>query len=451
MPGRGRAVMSIKSVLLTAAAILVVVGPMPTRAAESELDWLLAVYATRPQGYPDDKAHARPDTSVPFRWHFYHEGAVEPFADAGMLPHAEVYNPLEGEGVEADPKGRVAWKFVKEHATRGGQALRVDYPADAIKDGKAVVRVRGLTTEPGRYLSHRLKWLPNAFGPHFRWIKVDVFNPSMDEVRVRVHGVPMVLRPGANIVAVRTVDAVDRGYAGVFMAIPVEVTAPARDVTLFIDNVRLEQELPAVMSRRGRLCHFPGREDAKAAPVQWPGFTAVTADSLYAPERGFGWAGKAATRRNVGHSFRSCENGLLWGHAAGIDSPFRVDLPKGRYGVAILGAPGYGHPWSKVLTVKVNGKEHVLLPPRTDDELRRVALAGEAWDFRPGACLGGARPPAAFPADGGPLRRRGRRAAGVRDAQDALPARAADLPPRGRAASSAGRRRARIPARTRPR
>src|ERR1051325_1823287 len=59
---------------------------------------LRAVYATAPYGYPADKAFARPDVSVPFRWHHFHDGAIERFDDARMSIHTAVYNPLEGEG-----------------------------------------------------------------------------------------------------------------------------------------------------------------------------------------------------------------------------------------------------------------------------------------------------------------------------------------------------------------
>ena len=50
------------------------------------------------------------------------------------------------------------------------------------------------------------------------------------------------------------------------------------------------------------------------------------ADTQYTKEVGHGWTGPRSTRHSVGHSFRSLENGLLWGHMATIDAPFRIAL-----------------------------------------------------------------------------------------------------------------------------
>ncbi|MBI3987226.1 MAG: hypothetical protein HY343_09915 [Lentisphaerae bacterium] len=374
-------------------------GPAWTQNARpAHLDALLAAYATAPQGYPSGKEYARPDTSVPFRWHFYHEGAIERFDHARMAAHVDSYNPLEDRGVRSDKSSGVKWQFVAEHATRGQRALRVDFPAEAIRAGQALVHVEAVAggASFSEYLRARgLFATASCYGPHYRWIKLDAFNAASADVRLRVSGVPLVLRPGANVIAVKTADAVERHYQCLFNSIPIEATGPARGITLYLDNVRMEQETPALLGRAGKLFQFPGREGAQVAPVLAPGFTAVGVESLYTPQAGFGWTAARTTRQMHAHSFRSNEHGLLWGCCHGIDAPFRVDLPPGRYGLYVFGAPYHGHQWSKGLTVKINGRVHTLLAPRTDEEVRRMALSGEAWDFRPGSCVWEAlvRPP----------------------------------------------------------
>jgi hypothetical protein len=105
---------------------------IPSHAVAQEAD-LLAAYAMQPQGYPTGKEYARPDTNVPFRWHFYHDDAIESFAEAKMLPHVDSFNPLEDQGVTTERDSPVKWYFVSQHATEGDHALQVDFPAETIR------------------------------------------------------------------------------------------------------------------------------------------------------------------------------------------------------------------------------------------------------------------------------------------------------------------------------
>lgn len=361
-------------------------------AAAEAPEWLplLEAYATRPQDYPAGKGLARPDLAVPFRWHGYHEGAIDRWEPARMLPHAAPYDPLEGEGATADPKNGVRVLWVAEHRTEGKQALRADFPAEAIAAGKALVRIHAIAGGPSfsEYLRKRgLMNTASCYGPHYRWIKLDAFNPTKKDVRIRVVGVPFVLPPGASTVAVKTTDAVERGYACVFNSLPFEVVGPREDLTLFVDHVRMEQEVPEVISRRGRLFQFAARSEAEAPPVVWPGFAPVEADTSWTVGRGFGWTKPRKTRLNTGHSFRSMENGILWGRSILIDSPFRVDLPNGRYGVYLFAAPGQGFSWPRGGVVRLNGREQTFLRPHDDSAVRRLALGGEWVDYRPGLCV----------------------------------------------------------------
>lgn len=370
------------------AAILAcaVVSVVDAGAAAKQWPELLAAYAPKPPDYPAGKEYVRPDASAPFRWHFYHEGAVERCEDAKMRAHTDLLNPLEGEGAKAERGSPVKLTFAPDHATEGKQALRVEFPAAAVKAGKASVSIQAAAGPPtfSAYL-RRGGHMPtgSCYWPHYRWLKLDAFNPQPGEIRVRVANVPLVLHPGANAVAVKTADAMGFQESSIVNAVTVEVVAPEQDATLFLDNARMEQEVPTAMKA---MLQFPGRDSADSAPLLWPGFTPVDADSLYSAERGYGWTGPKTKRQHSAHTFRSHEPGIVWGWCSGADCPFRVDLPNGSYGVCILAAPGRVE-WAKGLAVKLNGKEQLLLNPRTEAEVRQMALGGEAWDFRPGACV----------------------------------------------------------------
>lgn len=361
----------------------------PARAdLDEDLRGLKAVYATRPQGYPTGKGHAQPDGTAAFRWHGYHDGALPRFDAAAMSVHVEPYNPLEGEGVSADPP--VRFTFVAEHVSSEKKALRVEFPAEAIW-ANARVQVKCVASP---ILSDYHKYRTSAYWSHYRWLKADAFNPADHAVRVRVCGVPLVLAPGNNLISVKTADAVGwRGdYPAWFMSVPIEVAGPpggpGRDVVLFLDNFRMEQETPAVIARKGRMFQFPVKGGEKdSALMLWPGFTALEKDTLYTPERGFGWTQPASKRTYGGLSFRSNENGLIWCRCDNADAPLRFDVPNGRWGVWLFATPVHASVWTKGVSATVNGKAQLLFPARSQEELRRVALAGELWDYRPGSCL----------------------------------------------------------------
>jgi hypothetical protein len=357
---------------------------------------LATVYATQPQGYPTAKEYAQPDLSVPYRWHYFRADALARHEDAAMLPHVDLYNGFEGEGVAVETGSPVKVQFVAEHVTQGKTALRADFPEASVKAGQARLTIRCITTPAiGKTSPFGLA----SFWAHYRWLKVDVFNPHDHEVGLRVARVPFVLHPGANVVAVKTADAA--GYRGDYDAmkssIPIEVTGPTRTTTLFLDNARMEQEVPKTIREQGRLYHFAGGDTG--APILWPGFTAAERDTLYTPERGHGWTKPATTRQQMGLTFRCMDHGFAWAWCRNIDAPFRIDLPNGRYGIAVRACPVRGYDWKLGMRAKINGKDHILLDPMTEREVRDLALAGEDWDYRPGHCTWKERvQPGYFPA-----------------------------------------------------
>ncbi|HYF50931.1 MAG TPA: hypothetical protein VEJ63_16065 [Planctomycetota bacterium] len=363
--------------------------------SEDAAQKLSDAYAPKPFGYPAGKEYAQPDASVYYRWHFYNDDAIERFEDAQMLTHVDKYNPLEDKGVSVAQGMEAKFAFVEKHATEGKFALQADFPAAAIQKGKAAIYIGecvGPTYSPSYNPAlHAVA----AYWCHYRWLKVDIFNPLAVPVHIRVMQVPMVLKPGANIVAVRTPDLV--GYRGDYPAannaLSISVRQPAQDVTLFIDNVRMEQEVPKVLTEKGRILHFPAYCEAKGAPVAWPGLTVLGHGDLYSSEKKYGWvnAAKPNLRGYHGSSFRSNDNGLMWGSCSHPDSPIRVDVPNGQYGVYLMAYPtgGWGqtYSWRKGLKVKLNGGEQEILPVRTDEQVNQITWSGEAWDYRPGYCL----------------------------------------------------------------
>ena len=191
--------------LLFALTICLCVLASAARAGDPKgLDALLSAYATKPHGYPAGKQFAWPDTSTPFRWHHFHDGAIERFEDAKMLPHVDPYNPLEGEGVQAEPQSGVKVQWTQAHRTEGILALQITVPAAAIRAGNAIVRIRGIAGGQSfsEYLRARnLMNTASCYGPHYRWIKLDAFNPSDTIVRIKVAGVPFLLPIGASTIS----------------------------------------------------------------------------------------------------------------------------------------------------------------------------------------------------------------------------------------------------------
>lgn len=378
-----------RSVLVTA-CLLCAAG---TGWSADAMQDLLATYKTAPQGYPKGKdergiPYAQPDTSSWFRWHFYHEGALERFDDAEMVPVVHAYNALEGEAVQTAQRSPVQFAFVAEHATAGKQALKVTFPAAAIQAGQACVQICPEKSSP--------TWVEQgcALGSNYRWVEIDVFNPGAKSVQAQVAGVPFVLPPGASVVRVKTADA--SGYAvpvswpdlggahrtnpANFCFIPVTVVNETQDVVLYLDHLRMTQEQPKLLTAKGRFIQF-GR-------MAWPGAGMQADESTdYTPDRGYGWTAPKKKRQTYGLNSRSLECALIQGRVSNPDAPFRVDVPNGRYGIHIWATPASGHNWEAGMSVKVNGQAQPLLAGMKSEAVRTAFLSGEDWDYRPGYSL----------------------------------------------------------------
>lgn len=362
---------------------------------------LIAAYRTAPQGYPEGQdergvPYAKPDTSVWYRWHFYNSEAIKRFDQVSMASHVQPYNDLESDGVKLPYRSPVKFAFVPDHVTKGEKALKVTYVAAAFQRGTASIGLGAVAPPSFQAKESRVyrRHIACAFWAHYRWVKFDAFNPEKEPVHISACGVPFVLAPGRNIVAVRTPDAVghDGGPHAAFNGhVWVSVRQPKRELTLYFDNVRVEQEVPRVITEKGKLLQFAAYAEKGGAPVLWPGFTPVGSGVLFDTQLGFGWVNPGKKRKVSGSSWRSFENGILWGGVQNADAPFRIAVPKGRWGVCIFAYPGSGYFENTIahagLTVKINGKSHEVYPKLNKEEEHRIRYGKEDWDYRPGACV----------------------------------------------------------------
>ncbi|HYF50932.1 MAG TPA: hypothetical protein VEJ63_16070 [Planctomycetota bacterium] len=386
---------------LLAIALIICLTAAAARA-EDAMQALLATYKTAPQGYPTGKdergiPYAQPDTEAHFRWHFYNDDAIPRFEDAKMLTHSDPYHLMEeARGVTLDKGCPIRFSFVAENVFEGAKALKLEAPGDAIKSGNARIHVAGISGAPShsKYFEGSGVTCAAAYWSKYRWLRADAFNPGDKDIRVLLAGVPVRIPPGKSTIAVKTADATGHGlWDGLRGSICLEFRGPAADTTLYIDNVRMEQEVPETISKHGVMLQFPGRYDPARAPFTMPGFTPIEVGSMYEASKKAGWT-QAATKRYYGLHIgdMNLQNPLLLGWCSNVDSPLRIDVPDGRYGVWLCAAPskfGYNplEDLTKGRTIKINGADAMIIKPRTPQEIRRMALGGEAWDYRPGACI----------------------------------------------------------------
>jgi hypothetical protein len=374
------------------------------------LKTLITVYKTAPQGYPNGKdergiPYAQPDTSVWYRWHFYFDGAIDRAEDAQMKLVADPFNPFEGDGAAPAYGAGVKVEWSAEHAAEGKKTAKVTYlkgasPEKAIcavnRAGGSADACRGWNPGPGaaeKLMAPRLRApAPTWYAPHYRWVKLDVFNPAEGPVRVRFCNVPIILPAGASVAVAKMADRVGYGDIPDLNQITMQASDTTDDVVLFLGNARVEQEVPAVVSEKGKLFQTMASD---LYSWTWPGFTHLAASAKYSRESGVGWVNPAGKASGWVSSWsnRDRDPSLTFGATSKPGCPLRVDLPAGKYGISLfcrpleisyqsdLKIPASG--W----TVKVNGKDEQVYPARTPAEIKEQRLAGMDWDWRPGLCV----------------------------------------------------------------
>jgi hypothetical protein len=372
---------------------------------------LIAVYKTAPQGYPAGNdargiPYAQPDTSVWYRWHFYLDGAIDRAEDARMKLVADPFNPLDGAGAEPAYGAKVKVEWSAEHAPEGKKTAKVTYlkgapPEKAIcvvnRASGAADACRGWNPGPEateKLMAPRLHApAPTWYASHYRWVKLDVFNPAEGPVRVRFCNVPIILPAGASVAVAKMADRAGYGDLPDLNQITVQVSDTTEEVILFLGNARVEQEVPAVISEKGKLFQTMA---ADLYSWTWPGFTHLAANARYSQEKGVGWVNPAEKVDGGGWSNRNRDPSLTFGFTSTTGCPLRVDLPAGKYGISFFsrpGAPPHDDNQTKDTipasgwTVKVNGKDEQVYPARAPAEIKEQCLAGMEWDWRPGLCL----------------------------------------------------------------
>jgi hypothetical protein len=238
-------------------------------------------------------------------------------------------------GLLEDPKPQV----VTEHATHGKQA--------------------GKLTAGQVLSSSRFDF---AGATKYDWLAFDIFNPQEEAKNLlivikddigtkegywgRYNGY-LTLRPGLNEIKL-PINNLYRGEKG---SQPMQNKGPVaaegiRQVGIipgfedktgavfFIDYVRLEKE--ELAAEVAGMVKF---DFGKPEQTVFPGFTAVTFDTTYTKERGFGLAHAQSAGAARDDQF---PNSLYADYVALDDNSFRVDLPNGQYVVQVVyDDPGY--------------------------------------------------------------------------------------------------------------
>jgi hypothetical protein len=230
-------------------------------------------------------------------------------------------------------------ELVAEHATHGQKALKV-------APGKGLISSR---------------W-DFSGAANYDWLSVDIFNPTEEVRSVLVtikdsigqqegywgrHNETIALRPGMNEIKL-PINNLFRGERG---SQPMKDKGPivAQDIkqasfvpdygsrnpsVFFIDYVRLEKEV-----RAAEVAGMVKFDFGPPTQTVFPGFTAVTFDTTYTKERGFGLqhAQSAGVARDDQYP-----NSLYGDYVALDDNSFRADLPDGQYVVQVVyDDPGY--------------------------------------------------------------------------------------------------------------
>lgn len=188
----------------------------------------------------------------------------------------------------------------------------------------------------------------------FDLFKADLFNPRDRIVTLSVRFddsettkwftaayAELTLRPGRNSVEVplanlktadgaRTLDLTNVRSFNFFLGEPKEA------VVLYLDHVRLENSAAAE-------AHVPGLQVFDFGPARsplWAGATRVTAASRFDPHIGFGWIeSEGIAEGDLGAPDALAGDWVGGSHYEPFTRTFRISVPAGEYGVAVLARP----------------------------------------------------------------------------------------------------------------
>ena len=279
----------------------------------------------------------------------------------------------------------VKTEVVREHATEGGAAVKVTFPAD--------VKYRGFGFKDKALLGGWEK---------FDLLSFDVFNPGAQIVTVVMridddrtdpaewstwYTGTFKMFPGENRIDIELAKLAKPHQKGRLNLARLKrfslwVKEKKEPQVLFLDNLRLRRfaktELPATL----RAFDFGGEKSNV-----FPGFTLVTEKTTFDDARGFGFTDKSQ-RRSYSDAARAVEG--LGVDSVGSDGKlsFAVKLPDGKYRLwAATGTvPGY-YFIRKPYRVTVGAKEVFRFQPKTPDLRKTDPLAhayrrnADVWDL----------------------------------------------------------------------
>jgi len=261
-------------------------------------------------------------------------GKVETRVLANFEAEKEAGLHLAIEDWPEDKPGKTKISWVPEHVTEGKKALKVEF-----------------RPEGGGILFSNLSE-PDWSG--FDSLELDCFNPTdhlvtiqgwvrdveaapSDEDYYKRHNLQINVKPGATTIRL-PVGGMVRGEKGSGQFLDphkmLSFCLTCTNTTLFFDNLRLVKGIAEVPVAGLHAFDF----GPKNGPT-FPGFTAVTPESAYAKQQGFGWIGQPpADARNCEHPDALFSDFVRMGNG----TSFGVDLPNGEYTIyAVIDSLGY--------------------------------------------------------------------------------------------------------------
>ncbi len=272
---------------------------------------------------------------------------------------------------------------VEEHASSGRKALKAVF-----KDGASY---------PGLHAAEGILGDWSGF-EHFEF---DVHNAGGSTVRLSIrvddgqstgeyatqHNSTRSLVPGSNRVKVHlpTLKTISKRPVDLktIKSVLLFMSKPKEDVTLYFDNFRLTR--PAA---RVELEGFRGFDMGTDDSPLWAGFDRVTSETIYSPERGYGWLARGArSRHRERPDSLSCDY-VRGGYGSAGKGPmsFRVDVPDAEHEVWVLTGTlsHYAFLQDRSYVLKCSGREVARVSSPGRD---RSSFSYEGLDYRKGFSL----------------------------------------------------------------
>lgn len=249
-----------------------------------------------------------------------------------------------------DKPGKSTAAAVAEHAAQGQKALKFDFR----ENGSAIV----LSDVPADWSGYDVLAI-DCFNPTDKSVEVSGWfrdEDSKDGDYWQRHNYKMNVQPGQSTIEF-PIGGLYRGEKGSGKFLDTRkmhsMCLATAGVTLFLDNVRMIKGTAEVAVDGLRKFDLGPQNSPN-----FPGFTAVHPQSLYAAEKGFGWV---SDKGLDGRNYEQPDSLICDFIRVNDGQQFAVDLPNGKYVVQVmLDIPSY---WDYVQfnkrAIEANGKEVV--------------------------------------------------------------------------------------------